>query len=406
MTKLTRWAAALVAMLSVAQAQGATLTITLNRVSDSFSIEPELVVNANKPVTDKRMVYASWQIDAGTLTPVFATDRFECIIFNKTNVDGCREWRGREDDFVHVNRFQSGYGDTPAQREANARKSSVGRAAVAVAGGVLVAPVAVMMSPFLLLGKVVEPETRKWVEFNHDKFNEAVTSAVRKVGFADIEAFKAFARRMIEDVDRAEKLSTQARAEVNARILADKASLKPYVQAGLKSEANTYVAAQYTLSKVALSNQADPYFEQEKAKIEAHYQAVYSEFKGKLAKDMAALEQPYQVILAQQAQDAKVREQQLEAERAEADRQASLAHAAEVQRQAREAAMLADFRRSLKVGDSTFCGYVIESRPPMVRLALNTLLPGYPSELWVRVTEVFPPVYGCLNRNGRISPNN
>ncbi len=405
MTKLTRGAAALAVMLSMAQAQGAVLTITLNRASDSFSIEPELVVNANKPATDKRMVYASWQVNAGTLTPAFETERFECVIFNKTNVDGCLGWRGREDDFVYVNRFQSDYGDTPTQREANARKSSVGRTAVAVAGGVLVAPVAVMLSPLLLLGKVVEPETRKWVEFNHDKFNEAMASAIRKAGFADADAFKAFAGRMSEEVTRSEKLSTQAQAEVNARILTDKASLKSYVKAGLKSEANAYLATPYTLSKVALSNQPEQYFEQEKTKIEAHYKAVYSEFKGKLATDMAALERPYQAILAQQAQDAKAREQQLEAERAEADKQARIAQAAEAQRQAREAAMLAEFRRSLKVGDSTFCGYVIESRPPMIRLALNTLLPGYPSEVWVRVTEVFPPTYGCLNRNGRISPN-
>jgi hypothetical protein len=395
-------AAALVMVLAMAQPQAAKLTFSLSRSSGEFSIGQELLVNA-KPITEKRFLYESWQVDAKTLNPAFDTGRFECVIHNKTNVDECAYWREHEDDFVHVNRFQSDYGDTPAQRKA--KGNTVAGTVAAVAGGVLIAPVIVMLSPWLLLGKAVEAETRKWVEFNHDKFGDAVTTAIRKAGFADIDAFKALAERLTDESTQAEALNAKTLADWTARIQADKAPLKPYVKAGLKPEAHAFTVTPYVLPNVPLARHAEPYLEPEMAHIQAHYEAAYATFKDKLAKDVAALEGPYQAILAKQAQDAKERELRLQAERVEAEKRAAAEQLAQAQRQAKEDARLAAYRKDLKVGDSTFCGYVIESRPPMIRLALNTLLPGYPSEVWVRLTEVFPPEYGCLNRNGHISPN-
>ncbi|BDR11035.1 hypothetical protein CTR2_R43730 [Comamonas thiooxydans] len=65
---------------------------------------------------------------------------------------------------------------------------------------------------------------------------------------------------------------------------------------------------------------------------------------------------------------------------------------------------LSSFRKSIKVGVDTHCGTVIEMRPPMIKLALNAPLAGYTSEPWIKVSEAFPPEYGCTNTNGRLSP--
>lgn len=399
---LTKITIGLAAMQAMAQLQAATLFLTMTRVGDDFAVEQELEVNPSHP-RHKRMGSTPWHVDAKTLEPLFQTERFECVINNKTDVDGCMEWREREDEFIHINRFQSDYGDTRAQRDAKAAKSSTVAKVATVAGGVMVAPVVVMLSPWLLLGKAVEPETRKWVEFNHDKFNEALTKAVQKAGFEDAETYRAFASKASQEVDRIESYSTQALKELNSRVTAEKSQLQPYVKAGLKSAAYLHYVPLYKLPNVKLASNEVLNFEQEKARVDTHYNSAYEEFKKRLVEDLAALEGPYQNILAKEKQEAKERERRQYVERLEAEKQARIAQEAEAERRAKESAMLTEFRRALKVGDSTFCGYVIESRPPMVRLALNTLLAGYPSEVWVRVTEVFPPHYGCVNRNGRIS---
>jgi len=61
------------------------------------------------------------------------------------------------------------------------------------------------------------------------------------------------------------------------------------------------------------------------------------------------------------------------------------------------------WRRTLAVGSSTFCGYVIERNGPMVKIAVNTPLPGYAAEQWLKIDEVYPVHLGCRNRNGTLS---
>jgi hypothetical protein len=63
----------------------------------------------------------------------------------------------------------------------------------------------------------------------------------------------------------------------------------------------------------------------------------------------------------------------------------------------------AKFRNSLKLGNDTHCGPIIEIRGPMIKIAIIAQLRGYPSEAWLKRNQVFPPSYGCVNINGQLS---
>lgn len=127
------------------------------------------------------------------------------------------------------------------------------------------------------------------------------------------------------------------------------------------------------------------------------------------------------------AKAAKLYEPQHAREVAEANRKMAIEHAAiqaaeakeraaiqateakerRLQQEARAAEQkkLTAFRKSLKIGDDTFCGPVIEVRYPMIKIAVSAQLPGYTSEAWLKASEVYPAQYGCRNENGRLSSN-
>lgn len=64
-----------------------------------------------------------------------------------------------------------------------------------------------------------------------------------------------------------------------------------------------------------------------------------------------------------------------------------------------------DFRKRLSIGSETFCGPVIAIRSPMIQITLIAPLPGYSSEPWLKLDEVFPAeVASCKNTNGRLVP--
>lgn len=67
-------------------------------------------------------------------------------------------------------------------------------------------------------------------------------------------------------------------------------------------------------------------------------------------------------------------------------------------------ASLNKWRASLSVGDETFCGRVIERRDDMVKIAVRVQLAGFSNEQWLHSTEVHGPHIGCINRNGKLSP--
>jgi len=73
--------------------------------------------------------------------------------------------------------------------------------------------------------------------------------------------------------------------------------------------------------------------------------------------------------------------------------------------EAAKQAKLEAWRKSIKVGDDTFCGPVIEVRQPMVRISIKVPLAGYPSEAWLKSSELYPDwMAGCRNVNGQIRP--
>ena len=62
------------------------------------------------------------------------------------------------------------------------------------------------------------------------------------------------------------------------------------------------------------------------------------------------------------------------------------------------------WRKHIKVGDETFCGPIINIRKPMIKIAVRVLLPGYPSEVWLNESKVYPIwMANCRNTNGQLS---
>lgn len=103
---------------------------------------------------------------------------------------------------------------------------------------------------------------------------------------------------------------------------------------------------------------------------------------------------------------AKEKEDREAAERKRAQEAVTAKLRAEAEAQAQvEETRIKAWRRTLKIGDDTFCGPIIEVRFPMIKLALNAQIQGFTSEPWLKVNDTFPPEYGCLNRNGKLSTN-
>ena len=69
----------------------------------------------------------------------------------------------------------------------------------------------------------------------------------------------------------------------------------------------------------------------------------------------------------------------------------------------REQQRLAQWRKTLNIGDDTHCGPIIEVRRPMFKVALIAQIQGFGSESWLKEGELFTPEYGCRNVNGRLS---
>lgn len=64
----------------------------------------------------------------------------------------------------------------------------------------------------------------------------------------------------------------------------------------------------------------------------------------------------------------------------------------------------AAWSKNIELGDDTFCGPVIQVNGPMIKIAIRVQLPGYPSEAWLKRTELYPPSVTCRNINGNLHP--
>lgn len=75
-----------------------------------------------------------------------------------------------------------------------------------------------------------------------------------------------------------------------------------------------------------------------------------------------------------------------------------------IERERVEAAVraVAAFRKSIKVGEETNCGPVLELKPPLVKI--YSPVKDYGNEHWLRMESVFPPGYGCQFVNGKYRP--
>jgi hypothetical protein len=67
---------------------------------------------------------------------------------------------------------------------------------------------------------------------------------------------------------------------------------------------------------------------------------------------------------------------------------------------------LDNWRKNLRLGDSTFCGRIVElnDNSTMFKLALSAKLPGFGTEQWVHINDLYQPWRGCINQNGNLSP--
>ncbi len=406
-----------VAIISIGlfqEVSAARLYAHIERDGNKFKLSDNFSTSAAEP--PKKFLPKVWFFKTSNLDPAFETKRFECVINHKTKTDGCAAWRNQEESFVHINTSPSSYGNTPeVRREKDQRKISAAGVAVGVAGaalaGVVYGPTVVILSPFYLLGMAMEKETRKWVEFDHVEFLKAQEAAIKNAGFESKEEFFATHEQAAKILDNLEKKESAALNSLRERASSEAKILSNYTDIGLKAESYPFHPKPFLMPELPISKQFGDFELTTTKAIDEHYEEQYKEFSSALAEDAVRLAPLYAEKLKQNKIAAE--ERQKEDERAKAERLKHEKIAAEQQRIAveqqrqliaNEAARQNKFRKALKIGDDTFCGPVIETRQPMIKIAVNAQLQGFASEAWLRSSQVFTPEYGCRNVNGRLSP--
>lgn len=407
-------AAAIISVGFFQQASAVQLYASIERDGNTFKLSDHFSTSAVEP--PEKFLPKVWFFKAGNLDPAFATKRFECVINNKTKTDGCAAWRNQEESFVHINMTPSSYGDTPeVRREKNQRKISAAGVAVGAAGaalvGVVYGPTFVVLSPLYLLGKAVEKETKKWVEFDHIEFLKAQEAAIKNAGFESKEEFFSTHEKAEKILDSLEKKKSDALNLLKERVSVEAKILSRYMDIGLKAESYPFHPKPFLMPELPISKRFGDFELAVSQAIDEHYEEQYKEFSSALAEDAVRLAPLYAEKLNQNKIAAE--ERRKEDERAKAERLKNEKIVAEQQRIAieqqrqliaNETARQNKFRKALKIGDDTFCGPVIETRQPMIKIAVNAQLQGFASEAWLKSSQVFTPEYGCRNVNGRLSP--
>lgn len=95
-----------------------------------------------------------------------------------------------------------------------------------------------------------------------------------------------------------------------------------------------------------------------------------------------------------EAADAREAERQREVERKEAEHQRKVAQA--------EAKRLTEWQNSLKVGDDTNCGPVLERKAALIKVYFP--VENYGNEHWIKADLIERPTNGCLFVNGKYRP--
>jgi hypothetical protein len=100
-----------------------------------------------------------------------------------------------------------------------------------------------------------------------------------------------------------------------------------------------------------------------------------------------------------QVADAEIARKKQEAEE---QNQLAAADVARKKQEAIERKQVAVFRKTIKEGDESNCGPVIETKEKLVKVSFGVA--NYGNEHWIRRDQIFPSGYGCTFINGQYQP--
>ncbi|UYM16267.1 hypothetical protein [Endozoicomonas euniceicola] len=384
-----------------------------------------------------------WKFKIPSLEPAFNTSRFKC---KKTvGINGCESWEKRETHFQHVNFTKSAYGNTPeqnrkilqeeAQKEPITTKDVVTGAVAAPFGAAALAVVGysalfvgAVTAPIMVAEAVVDPdqgfERNNWVEFEHQKFHEVVNSLVVN----EFESVDNYARKakgvsgtyanLYNSINQ-KNTSVEQKGKERIKEISIYNSMSEFVPKFKFSPAKAS-------GKIAISENFERFEEEEIDRIESHYRKVLKDqnaFYNKAKSDAVAKYSKkqksdfnlsvtsYQIgkfIEKYESLDqlSLIPKAKVKLKKALADEEKRRVIAAEKERLKRqkEQEQLARWRASVKSGDDTFCGPIIEVNQSMIKIAVRAQLQGYGNEAWLKRSELYPSSKGCLNQNGRLYP--
>ncbi len=390
------------------------------RLVAALKIEGEKAfIEPYAPDIDK--VNHSWEstnyftFNARTLYPAFDTSRQKCRI-NTPECDALIA-AAEKSPFLNVNNFSNDYGDTYSERVAKGREPGLTGSEMVIYG--IGAPVmavgaaagVALASPLLALTGAVSLATEgtvipnKTVEFDHDSF---VALAVKTVQYeygsienyidqlAEASALQKSLKNDLENIE--ETVDDQVSP---ARILARKMRIKIN---SFSPECSYRIPIKGDISgaKIDIINEYNTCLamsaEKHIAKIQTLVEAQKSKFVAQQRKEYDSI---YHIDSAQAFIDKYEHRDVAQLVQLAQDK---LDVIVSVERK-RITADLEAFRSALKVGDMTFCGRVINKREGgMFRISLNAKLANYENEIWLHSSEIFKPISGCYNRNGKVTP--
>lgn len=425
--------------------------------NDEYYLSDKLFLDSSEALIDSEDI-VSFKFHIPTLRPAFNTFRFECE--RSLSKNGCEPYEDKEYLFQYVNFFKSGYGDTYSEREVSELEEGMtaGEAALHVvlspvyAAGA--APIAigaaaavVVMSPFIAIGAALNPEKtsqrKNYVEFHHDDFEEAVKDAIADSKLGSLEKYVSAANKATSMIDEIENLSSKRESESQTKrdALRDgirkyyNSSTPPVVSISKPSFPRFFNADQKLIKEtrnIHLKTIQD-YFAREDKRIIDEYRNIEKrakeEYRNEQINEFASLTtskstqafinkyenldlaglvleaRPKLKGLLKLEEKERIKQAKLAEERqiADAKERLRIEKLAE-QRRIAQVEELKNWRKSLKIGTDTFCGPVIDINQVMVKIAVRVQLSGYSNEAWFKRNELYPPSYGCQNRNGNLSP--
>lgn len=424
------------------------------------NLEPFLVIpDSGQSLVDTSETYFNREFDARifefnaqTLFPAYDTSRFKC----DTTINECDSIieKAEASVFWSVNNFSSGYGDTYEERLENEGVSLSEAGTIGVMGAVFF-PVTIAMGTLTAAGSAINLAQNgsvvydKEVEFDHDKFYEYAHNAVIKA-HGSIENYIEYM------VDASEELSVyqQNIATAKSNYSGDIKEIKSgFEELGLTSQTllslNCEIAIPSTRSANTNSNQRT---EVHRNCVNSEYNSFVSDMKEELSnikagslarqkKDFERLQsiESYKTFIRNYSEkdfgslvpnaQKKLKSLLIAKQKIDFDNVDSLESARSFKRKYinNDIANLLNknetnlkryynekkdevvrkinqFRSSLNIGTMTHCGRIIQKRDTMYEVSLTARLSGYPDTQWLHIDDLFPASYGCLNRNGNVSP--